>query len=78
MMTLQGIAEQRCCIFQPAIGCWALQTLVEIVIFSVFCAKKLLKSKKVGAKFCKKHVYLSLHKNVGRLFYSQKMSFFYI
>ena len=26
----------ECCIFQPAIGCCALQTLVEIVIFSVF------------------------------------------
>ena len=25
-----------CCTFRPAFGCWALQTLVEIVIFSVF------------------------------------------
>ena len=29
-----------CCIFRPAFGCCARQTLVEIVIFSVFCAKK--------------------------------------
>ena len=29
-----------CCIFWPAFGCCPLQTLVEIVIFSVFSAKK--------------------------------------
>ena len=28
-----------CCIFRPAFGCYACQTLVKIVIFSVFCAK---------------------------------------
>ena len=30
----------KCCIFRPAFGCCALQTLVKIVIFSIFCAKK--------------------------------------
>ena len=29
-----------CCIFPPVFGCCALQILVEIVIFSAFCAKK--------------------------------------
>ena len=31
----------RCCIFRPAFGCCAPQMLVEIVIFSIFCADKL-------------------------------------
>ena len=34
-----------CCIFRPAFGCCALQTLVEIVIFSVFAAKNLKKAR---------------------------------
>ena len=38
---------QSCCIFQPAFGFCAPQTLVEIVIFSIYCAKKLQKRKKV-------------------------------
>ena len=29
-----------CCIFRPAFGCCKLQTLVEIVIFSIFHGKK--------------------------------------
>ena len=29
-----------CCIFRPVFGCCAHQTLVKIVIFSFFCAKK--------------------------------------
>ena len=32
-----------CCIFQPVFGCCAPQALVEIVIFSIFYAKKLKK-----------------------------------
>ena len=32
-----------CCIFPPGFWCWAPQTLVKIVIFSVFYAKKLKK-----------------------------------
>ena len=35
----------RCCIFWPAFGCCIPQTLVEIVIFSIFCAKNLKKCK---------------------------------
>ena len=38
------IFKQGCCIFRPAFGCCALQTLVEIVIFSFFSAKKLKKA----------------------------------
>ena len=34
-----------CCIFRPAFGCCALQTLVEIVFFSVFAAKNLKKGR---------------------------------
>ena len=46
-----------CCIFRPAFGCCTPQTLVEIVIFSIFCAKNLKKCKKrnkFGEKFGKK------------------------
>ena len=32
-----------CCIFWPAFGCCACQRLVQIVIFSIFCAKNLKK-----------------------------------
>ena len=56
----------RCCIFRPAFGCCAPQTLVEIVIFSVFSAKKLKKSKKFASNFCKKICFLSLHQNAGQ------------
>ena len=41
------IVTHGCCIFPPAFGCCAPQTLVEIVIFSIFYAKKLKKRKKV-------------------------------
>ena len=34
--------SDMCCIFQPTVGCWAPQRLVEIVIFSVFCGKNSL------------------------------------
>ena len=40
------IKLSKCCIFWPAFGCCASQMLVEIVIFSIFCAKKLKKRKK--------------------------------
>ena len=50
--------------------------LVKIVIFSIFWAKKLKKSNKFARKFSKKHVFLSLHQNAGRLFYSQKIYLF--
>ena len=41
-------------IFWPAFGCWALQTLVEIVIFSSFCAKKLKKKQEICSKILQK------------------------
>ena len=62
----------ECYIFQPGFGCCTLQTLVKIVIFSIFSAKKLLKSKKFAANFCKKHVFFSLRQNADRQFYSPK------
>ena len=67
----------QCCIFQPAFGCCARQTLVEIAIISVFAAKNLKKSKKFAANFCKKKKFFNLHQNAGRLFYFQKKLFFF-
>ena len=58
----------ECCIFQPAIGCCALQTLVEIVIFSVFYAKK-LKNAKICYKIKQKTGFFSLYQNAGLLFF---------
>ena len=40
------------------------QTLVEIVIFSIFCAKK-LKKQKICSKIFEKTRFLSLHQNAG-------------
>ena len=42
------------CIFRPAFGCCALQTLIETVIFSVFYAKKLKKARNLQQIFAKK------------------------
>ena len=39
------ISSLHCCIFWPVIGCCALQTLVEMTIFSVFAAKNLKNTK---------------------------------
>ena len=53
----------------------APQTLVEIVIFSIFCAKKLKKRKKrskFGVKLTKKIDFFSQHPNAGWVFYSPK------
>ena len=36
-----------CCIFQPAFGCCTIQMLVKIVLFGVFCSKKLKNAKKL-------------------------------
>ena len=62
-----------CCIFWPVFGCCTPQTLVEIFIFSIFCAKKLKmqKRKKFAAKFSKITWFLSLHQNAGQMFYSR-------
>ena len=42
---LLSFLDTLCCIFLPAFGCCALQTLVEIVIFSVFAANNLKKAR---------------------------------
>ena len=39
MLRHVGFGIQPCCIFQPAFGCCAPQTLVKILIFSVFLLK---------------------------------------
>ena len=43
--TLWNIRGLECCIFQSAFECCALQTMVKIVIFRIFCAKKLKKAR---------------------------------
>ena len=43
--------------------------------FQHCCAEKLKKSKKFAATFCKKHVFLSLHQNAGRLLFIRKNVF---
>ena len=35
----------NCCIFWPAFGCCAFQTLIKMTIFSVFCSKNLKKAR---------------------------------
>ena len=45
------------CIFQPVFWCWALQTLIRILIYKVFHSNNLKNSKKLKnyvVKFCKK------------------------
>ena len=50
-----SINDVTCFIFRPGFGCCALQTLVQILFFNVFCAKRLKrrKGKKFEAKFSK-------------------------
>ena len=43
----------KCCIFRPAFGCCALQTLVEIVIFSIFAAKNPKKARNLQQIYAK-------------------------
>ena len=64
-----------CCIFRPAFGCCALQTLVEMGIFSIFAAKN-HKKQEFCSKFQQKTVFFAFHQNAGRLFYSQKNKLF--
>ena len=45
------------CIFWPAFGCCAPQTLVEIVIFSVLCSKKLKKARNLEKIFAKNKIF---------------------
>ena len=56
-----------CCIFRPAFGCCALQTLVEIVIFNVFAAKNLKKARNLQQILAKDSFFFNLHQNAGRL-----------
>ena len=63
-----SVRSIACCIFRPSFGCGH---------FSVFCAKNLTKQE-ICSKFQQKTVFFSLHQNAGRLFYSQKISFFLI
>ena len=46
-----------CCIFRPAFGCCALQTLVEKVIFSIFSAKNFKKARNLQQISAKKQVF---------------------
>ena len=46
------LSSQGCCIFRPAFECCARQTLVEIVIFSVFAAKSVKKASNLQQISC--------------------------
>ena len=59
------IWKLECCIFWSAFGSYTLQTLFEIVIFSVFCAKK-QKKQEICSKILQITLFLSLHQNAGR------------
>ena len=66
------------CIFQPAFGCCARQTLDEIVIFSNFVLKswKMQKSSKFGVKLSKKtSFWISTQTLVECCFLSEKAIF---
>ena len=85
MRDRKGESERKseCCIFRPAFGCSALQMLVEIVIFSIFCAKN-IKSKKFAVNFCKKKVFFKFAPKrwstvifPKNSFFSQKPTFTY-
>ena len=57
-----------CCIFQPAFGVLHTPNPGQIMHFQYFfCkkAKKLRKSKKIVANFCKKTVFFSVHQGPG-------------
>ena len=67
----------KCCIFQPAFGCRALQMLVEIVIFSVFTVKKLKKKQEICSKFLQKTCFLKFApERWSTVLFPQKWAFF--
>ena len=68
------VSWDECCIFRPALGCCTLQTLVEIVIFSVFNAKK-LKKQEICSKFCKKLFFKVFTKTLVNCFIHKKLAF---
>ena len=48
-----GVDWVECCIFRPAFGCCAVQSLVKRIIFSIFSAKKLKKARNLQQIFAK-------------------------
>ena len=67
---------KRWCLLYISTSVWVLRTpnAGPNSHFQRFLLQKAKKSKKFAANFCKKQVFLSLHQNAGRLFYSQKNS----
>ena len=55
--TMKCLLIRNCCIFWPAFGCCALQTLVEMAFFSIYCAKKLKKARNLQQNYAK-HIFL--------------------
>ena len=79
LITVESII---CCLFQPALGCCALQTLVQICFLRFLTPKRWKKRKKLEnwcKFFSKKAGFLSLHQNACRCFYTQgpKVILFY-
>ena len=67
----------NCCIFHPAFGCCTPQKLVKIVIFSVFCAKKLKKARNLQQNFAKNTFFWVCTKTLVDCFIPKKISFFH-
>ena len=69
-----------CCKFWPAFGYCAPKTLVEILIFIIFCVIKLKKCKKSSdfiIIFSKK-LFFSLLQNAGRVFFPRLRTDYYL
>ena len=64
---MHQIFTQHCILYILTMGC-ALQTLAEILIFSIFCAKKL----EICSKILQKTRFFKFAQNAGWLFYSPK------
>ena len=67
-----------CCTFQPAFGCCALQTLVERVIFSIFCPKRLKKTRNLQQNFAKKRFVKVCTRTLVDCFKTKKLIFWRI
>ena len=66
-----------CCIFLPAFGCCALQTLVNLVIFSIFAAKNFKKARILQQNSAKNSFFCISPKRWSAVLLPKKLAFFY-
>ena len=71
-----GTGENHCCIFQPAFGCSALQKLVKIFIFNIFCAIKHNFFKQEICRKIQQKTFLSGNKTLNQDFGAKLIFFF--